>query len=184
VRRSLRRVGDGWHPGVAGEGAVDGGQDVGAVLGGGGEVAADGVPVAGGLLRPEPAGDLLLGFRGPQVAFGLVGRRRDAQVGGEPQHVSLAVAQAFQQVAAGVLLAAGDAGDLGQPEQDTVAERVDQGRGDIAGDGGKAPGAGGVRGVDQALEGLAGLDGPVRLGAGFGGAGQVAQEVRVVPISA
>jgi hypothetical protein len=42
------------------------------MLGGGGDVAADGVPVAGGLLRAEPAGDLLLGFRRPQVTLGLI----------------------------------------------------------------------------------------------------------------
>ncbi len=41
---------------------MDGGEDVGAVLGGGGDVAADGVPVAGDLLGAEPAGDLLLGL--------------------------------------------------------------------------------------------------------------------------
>jgi hypothetical protein len=85
---------------------------------------------------------------------------------------------------AGLLLAAGDAGNLGEPQQDAVAERVDQGRGDVAGDGGQALGAGGVRGVDQALEGLADLDGPVRFGVGLGGGGQVAQDVGLMPISA
>jgi hypothetical protein len=38
---------------------------VGAVLGGGGDADADGVPVAGGLLGAEPTGDLLLGLGGP-----------------------------------------------------------------------------------------------------------------------
>lgn len=65
----LRRFGDGWHPGAAGEGVVDGGQDVGAVLGDGGDVAADGLPVPGGLFGAEPPRYLLLGFRRPQVAF-------------------------------------------------------------------------------------------------------------------
>jgi hypothetical protein len=51
---------------------VDGGHDVGAVLAGGVEVAADRVAVAGGGLGAEPAGDLLLGLRGPQVALGLM----------------------------------------------------------------------------------------------------------------
>ena len=55
VQRDLGRVWDGRHPGVPGEGVVDGGQDVRAVLGDGGDVAADGVPVAGDLLRAEPA---------------------------------------------------------------------------------------------------------------------------------
>src|ERR1039457_5247498 len=102
------RVGDGRHPGIPGEGAVDRGQDVGAVLGGGGDVAADGVPVAGDLLGAEPAGDLLLGLSGPQVAFRLIRSRRDPQVTGEAEHVVLSVAQAFEQVAAGFLLAAGN----------------------------------------------------------------------------
>jgi hypothetical protein len=53
---------------------VDGGQDVGAVLGDGGDVAADGVPVAGDLLGAEAAGYLLLGLSGSQIAFCLVGR--------------------------------------------------------------------------------------------------------------
>ena len=62
---------DGWFPGVSGEGVVDRGEDVDPVLDGGGAVAADGIPVAGGLFRAEPAADLLLGLGGPQVAFGL-----------------------------------------------------------------------------------------------------------------
>src|SRR5260370_37902337 len=110
VGRGRWRVGDGRHPGVAGEGVVDGGQDVGAVLGGGGDVAADGVPVAGGLLGAEPARYLLLGLGWPHIAFRLVGCGRDAQVGGEAEHVALPVAQAFEPVAAGLLLAAGDGG--------------------------------------------------------------------------
>src|SRR5262252_7547854 len=119
----LWRFGDGRHPGVPGEGVVDGGQDVGAVLGGGGDVAADGVPVAGDLFGAEPAGYLLLRLGGSDVPLGLVRSRGYAQVGGEPQHVVLPVAQAFQQVAAGPLLAAIDALDLA--EDDAVAERVD-----------------------------------------------------------
>jgi len=35
---------DGWHPGVSGERVAQGGEGADAVLGGGGEVAADGVP--------------------------------------------------------------------------------------------------------------------------------------------
>jgi hypothetical protein len=122
------------------------------VLGDGGDVPAGGVPVAGDLLGAEPARDLLLGLRGPQVAFRLTGRRRYPQVGGEAEHVSLPVAQAFQQVAAGLLLAAGNAGDLGQAGQDPVPERVDRRRGDVVRHRGQALGAGGVRGVDQALQ--------------------------------
>src|ERR1035437_5383630 len=58
----------------AGEGVADGGEDLVSVLFRGGGVAADGVPVAGGFLGAEPAGDLLLGLRWPDVAFGLVGQ--------------------------------------------------------------------------------------------------------------
>src|SRR5487761_1639402 len=90
--RGLRGVGDGWHPGAAVECVAQRGQDVDAVLGRGGQVAADRVPVSGGLLGAEPAGDLLLGFRWAYVPFGLVGGGRDAQVGGEPQHVAASVA--------------------------------------------------------------------------------------------
>jgi hypothetical protein len=85
--------GDGWHPGGAEEGVAQGGQDVGVVFGGGGDVAADGVAVPGGGLGAEAAGDLVLGFGGAQVAFGLVAGGRDAEVGGEAQDVVLAVAQ-------------------------------------------------------------------------------------------
>ncbi len=138
---------------------MDGGQDVGAVPGDGADTAADGVPVAGDLLGAEPARYLLLGLSRPQAALGLVRSGRYPQAGAEPQHAGLPVAQAFQQVAAGLLLPAGDAGDLGQAGQDAMPERVDQGRGDAGGDGGQALGAGGVRGMDEPLQGLAGLDG-------------------------
>ncbi len=153
---------------------MDGGQDVGAVLGDGGDVSADGVPVAGDLLGAEPARDLLLGLRGPQVAFRLIGRRRYPQAGGEAEHVSLPVAQAFQQVAAGLLLAAGDARDLGQADQDPVPERVDQRRGDVVRHRGQALGAGGVRSVDQALQRLGDLGRLVRVRVFLGRGGQVA----------
>jgi hypothetical protein len=170
-------VGDGWHPGDAEEGVAQGGQDVGVVLGGGGDVAADGVAVAGDLLGAESAGYFLLGLCGPQVAFCLVRRRGNAQVGGEPEDVGLPVAQAFEQVAAGPLLAACDLGHLGQADQDAVLERVGQRGGDVAGDGGQALGAGGVRGVDQALQRLGDRGGPVRAGVLLGGVLQIAQQV-------
>jgi hypothetical protein len=93
------RGGDGWHPGTAGERVAQRSQDVNAVLGGGGQVAVDRVPVPGGLLGAESAGDFLLGFGRAQVAFCVVGGGRDAQVASEPQHVIAAVAEAFEQVA-------------------------------------------------------------------------------------
>ncbi len=49
-RHWLREGGNRRRPGLAGEGVAEDGQDVGAVLGGGGDVAADGVPVPGGFL--------------------------------------------------------------------------------------------------------------------------------------
>lgn len=54
IRRALWRAGDGRHPGIPGEGVVDSGEDVRSVLGGGGDVAADAVPVASDLLRSGP----------------------------------------------------------------------------------------------------------------------------------
>jgi hypothetical protein len=105
----------------------------------------------------------MLPTRRGRVAFGLARLRialvavsMDGQVGGEAQHVVLPVAQAFQQVPAGLLLAAGHARDLGQAEQDAVPERVDQQRGDIGRDCWQALGAGGVRGVDPIAPGNSG----------------------------
>jgi len=89
----------------------------------------------------------------------------------------VAVAQAFEQVAAGVLLAAGAAGDLGQAEQHAVPEGVDQRRGGLVRHCRQALGAGGIGGVDEPLQGLGDLDRPVRVRVGLGGVGQVAQEV-------
>jgi len=109
--------GDGRHPGLSREGVAYRGEGVGAVLDGGGRVASDGVTVAGGFLRAEPSGDLLLGLRRAQVAFGLVGGRRYPQVRQEAEDVCLAVVQAFQQGPAGFLprLRAGHAADILQP---------------------------------------------------------------------
>jgi hypothetical protein len=70
--------------------------------------------------------------------FGLVRCRWNPQVSGEAQHIVLPVARAFEQVAAGLLLAAGDAGNLGQASQDAVLERVDQRRRDAVWEGRKA----------------------------------------------
>src|ERR1019366_3699893 len=171
------RVGDGWHPGIAGEGVADRGQDADAVLSGGVDVAADRVPVPGGLLGAQPPGDLLLCLGRPQIALSLVGSGRDAQVNGEPQHVVLPVAQAFQQVPAGPLLAAVHALDLAETEDDAVPERAGQRRGDIFGDGAQALGPGGVRGVDQALQRLADLHRPVRTRVGLGRLLKIADDV-------
>src|SRR5512135_676506 len=95
---------DGRHPGISGNRVAQGGEDADAVFGGGGDVAADGVPVPGGLLGAEPAGDLLLGLGWAHVPLGLVGRWWYPQVRKEPEHIVLAVVQAFQQQPGGRLL--------------------------------------------------------------------------------
>jgi hypothetical protein len=51
-----------WLPGVAGEGVVDAGEDVGAVFADGVDVAADVEAVLGDVFAGEPSGDLLLGL--------------------------------------------------------------------------------------------------------------------------
>ncbi len=61
--------GDGWSPGVTGEGVADAGEDVGFVFADGVDVAADVEAVLGDLLAGEPTGDLLLGLGWAQVAF-------------------------------------------------------------------------------------------------------------------
>src|SRR5262245_60676363 len=173
-------VGDGGRPGVAGEGVAQGGEDVGAVFGGGGGVAADGVAVTGGGFGAQAAGDFLLGFGGAQVPFGLVGGGRDAGVKDEAQHVVFAVAQVFEQflpVLAVVEGGAGAGGQVGQPGGDGAAVGADQGDGGEGGDGGQAAGAGLVRGVDQVLQGGGDLGGPGGPGVGLGGVFEVAQKV-------
>src|SRR5262249_2685879 len=173
----LDAVGDGWRPGAAGEGAAQGGEHLCPVFAGGGEVAADGVAVAGGVFGAQAAGDFLLGFGGAQVAFGLVGGGRDAGVEDEAQHVGFAGTQVFQQPLPVVTLVeaggAGAGGQVGQPGGDGVAVGADQGDGGQGGNGGQAVGAGVVRGVDQPGE----LGGPGGTGVGLGGVFQVAQKV-------
>jgi hypothetical protein len=56
--------GDGWVPGVAGEGVVEGAQGVVAVFAEGVEVAADVEAVLGDVFAGESAGNFLLGFGG------------------------------------------------------------------------------------------------------------------------
>jgi hypothetical protein len=147
------------------------------VLGGGGCVAADGVLVAGGFLRAEPTGDLLLGLRWPQVA--LVGGGRDGGVSEEPQYVGFAVAQAFQQRTGGRLLAlgAGDAADLEQPDGDAAAEQRQALRGHLPGNRAHAAVAGHVGGVDEAAQRVCDLAGPDRLRVALGGVLKIPEQV-------
>jgi hypothetical protein len=119
------------------------------VLAGGGDVAADRVPVPGGGLGAEPPGDLLLGFRWPQIPLGVVGSWRDPQVIQEPQDVVVAVAEVFQQRPVLELPAALAAGQFGQPGEHAVPEGVDERSGDVLRYGGQALVAGQVRLVDQ-----------------------------------
>ena len=63
--------------------------------------------------------------RRAQIPFGLVRGGRDTEVTGEAQDIVLAVAQAFQQVPAWLLLAAIDALDLAQAENDPMPEGAD-----------------------------------------------------------
>src|SRR5208283_312362 len=161
---------DGWYPGVSGEGVLDRGEHVNSVLAGGGCVSADGVAVPGGGFRAEPAADLLLGFRGAQVAFSLVAGGRDGGVGEEPQHVGFTVLEAFKQVQGGWLLdvaAARDAADLGQAGVDAVAEQFQVPGGQLVRDGGQALAAGHVSGVDEGPQLTGDLGWPDRLRVGL-----------------
>jgi hypothetical protein len=90
-------------PGVAGEGLVERGDDIGAVLAGGVDVAADVEPVLGDVYAGQPAGNLLLCLGGPEVALADVVGGPDPGVGAEAGNVVFAVAAEFQQVSSGVL---------------------------------------------------------------------------------
>ena len=131
---------------------------------------------------------VFLGFGGAQVAFGLVAGGRDAGVGGEAQHVGLAVAQVFQQplpvLAVVPAAGAGAGGQVGEAGGDGVAVGGGQRCGGGVRDGGQALCAGGVRGVDQAGQRGGDLGGPGGIGVGLGGVFEVAQQVGVMPISA
>jgi hypothetical protein len=92
----LDGIGDGWLPGVPGKRVAQGGKDAGSVLCGGGQVTAGGVALAGGFLRAEPAGYVLLDLRLADVPFGLVGCGQYPQDEQKPEDVVLAVAQPLQ----------------------------------------------------------------------------------------
>ena len=57
---------------------------------------ADGEPGSGSFFGAVAAGDLDLGFRGPEVSFGLVVGVRDGQVVSEEQDLAVVVAEPFQ----------------------------------------------------------------------------------------
>jgi hypothetical protein len=118
-------AGMGGIQGVPGDRVAQCGEDAGAVLGGGGDVAADGVPVAGGGFGAEPPGYFCWVFAGRRS------RSAPLEVGGirrsdkEPQDVMLTVVQVFQQHPGRrlLLVRAAHAAYLGQAHQDAVAEQ-------------------------------------------------------------
>src|ERR1035441_3115188 len=152
-----------------------------SVLAGGVDVAADVEAVLGDVVAGETAGDLLLGFQGPDSALADIVRGPDSGVRGEPEHVALAALAEFQQLAAGLLLhgvlRAGDAGDAGQPGQHRVPELLLQRSGDLRGDEGKLLLAGLVPGVDEAAQRPRRLHGPDGTGVGLGAVLVVAEQV-------
>src|ERR1035441_7656405 len=154
----------GWLPAAAEHELVQDFHGAESVLAGGVDVAADVEAVLGDVVAGEAAGDLLLGFQGPDSALADIVRGPDSGVRGEPEHVALAALAEFQQLAAGLLLhgvlRAGDAGDAGQPGQHRVPELLLQRSGDLGGDEGKLLLAGLVPGVDEAAQRPLRLHGP------------------------
>jgi hypothetical protein len=162
---------------VAKDRVTQGVDHVAAVPGGGGEVSADAVAIAGALFTGEASGDLLLNLAGAQIAFGLVRGGWHPQVLCEAQHVGLAVAQDFQEQAG--LAFTGTvavAGAVGQPDLHPVLERLDQRVADGGLDGALPGVAGAVGLVDQAAQRVGDLGRPVRVGVGLGRAGEIAGE--------
>nr|WP_255660508.1 hypothetical protein [Pseudonocardia sp. ICBG1293] len=80
------------------------------------------------------AADLELGLGRSDVAFGLVVGERHGEVAREQQHLVVTVAQAFEQVTGLGLSAPGHAAVLGEPDQQRVAPRVEQGVDDLGWD--------------------------------------------------
>jgi hypothetical protein len=101
---------DGRHRGVPGEGIADGGEDGHPVLGGGGGVSADRVPVPGGFLRAEPAGESSAGslMAAGRVRPGRRGNNRSAGWCTRPAGTSCGPSGPCRRAAG--LVAADDAG--------------------------------------------------------------------------
>ena len=93
-------LGDGWHPEVSGEGAVDGLEGAKAVLAGRVEVGAHAEPGRGTVLGLVTAGDLQLGLDRPQCPFAaVVGERHVPGIVRETEDVVGPVTQALKEVA-------------------------------------------------------------------------------------
>jgi hypothetical protein len=130
-----------WQPGVSEHELVHDVVGVVAVLSGGVDVTADVEAVLGDVVAGQAAGYFLLCFQGADAALADVVRGPDAGVGGEAEHVGLAVAAELEHLAAGLLPhgvpRAGDAGDGGQADGDGAAElqfqRLAAGGGDVGG---------------------------------------------------
>jgi hypothetical protein len=105
--------------------------------------------------------------------------RPGERVGEEPEHVVFAVFEAFQEAAGGrlFLVAAGDAGNLGQAHDDAVAEQPQVPGCLLLRDGGQALVAGDVGGVDEGTQLVCDLDRPDGTGVVLGGGFQVAEQV-------
>ena len=75
----------------------EGREEMGAMFGGGGEVAADGAELLGSGEGPQAPGDFLSQFDHPDFSLGGVVVEGAPRVGGEPQVVVLTVDQAAGQ---------------------------------------------------------------------------------------
>src|ERR1700747_11318 len=97
------RGGQGWSPGVTGDGLAQRGHDVDALFAGGVDVAADVQPVLGDVFAGQSSGNLLLRLCGTKIAFADVVRGPDWGVFAEAEHVVFAVAAELQQLTPGPL---------------------------------------------------------------------------------
>ncbi len=114
------------------------------------EVAEDGVAIFGSGDASQPSGDLLLDLAGSQVAFGLIRGEGHLEVRGEAQDVVGTVAQDLQQQPGFAFPGAVAVREgVGQPDQHSVAEPVQQRVADVGGDRGRALFPGEVGLVDQ-----------------------------------
>ena len=159
-----------------------------AVLAGGVDVASDVEAVLGDDVAGQTAGGLLLGFQWADAALREVVRGPDPGVGGEAQHIVLAVTAEFEQFAAGLLpyggLRAGNAGHSRQADGDGAAELQIKRLADLGGDDGKPLPDGAVPGVDEAAQRPLRLDRPDGAGVALGAVLVVPQQVSIMPISA
>jgi len=149
------------------------------VLAGGGDVAAHGAERFRAGQGSPAAGDLLLQFDHPQVAFGLVVVERHGEVDGEPQHVIAVSRQAARERRGGVVgQPGGGVGGLREVPGVASGDR----RGDVVGESVTAGGLGGGDLPVGVAQHLGEMLGP--LATGVGGGRQLAQGMGVAqPVS-